>query len=88
VAERRADHLREKALMLRAIFTIGLFAVLGLVALKVVFGVLAGLLGLFFWMVTIAAKIALFGLAAYLIVRVVSPGTARRLRDRWSGTPS
>jgi hypothetical protein len=39
-------------------------------------------------MVTIAAKIAIFGLAAYLVVRVVSPGTARRLRDRWSGTPS
>jgi hypothetical protein len=33
----------------------------------------------------IALKIALVLLAVYLVIRIVSPDTARRLRERWSG---
>ena len=33
--------------MLRTIFMIGLFAVLGLIALRIVFGILPGIIGLF-----------------------------------------
>ena len=44
--------------MFRTVFSIGLFAVLGL--------------------------IALIGLVIYFIIRLVSPETARRLRERWS----
>lgn len=71
--------------MLRTIFTIGIFAVLGLFALKLFFGILPGLLGLFFWLLVMAVKIALFGALIYLVIRIVSPDTARRLRERWSG---
>ena len=69
--------------MLRTIFTIGLFAVLGLIVLKLAFGVVVPLLGLFMWLVLQALKIAILGLAIYLVIRVVSPDTARRLREKF-----
>lgn len=72
--------------MLRTIFTIGLFALLGLFALKIVFGVMAGIFGLFFVLLGVAIKIALVGGAVYLVIRVVSPGTAKRLRQQFTGT--
>lgn len=72
--------------MLRTIFTIGLFALLGLFALKIVFGVMAGVFGLFFGLLGVAIKIALVGGAVYLVIRLVSPGTAKRLRQKFSGT--
>ena len=71
--------------MLRTVFTIGLFAVLGLIALKLVFGVLPALIGLFIWLAVLALKIALVGFLLYLVIRVFSPDTARKLRERWSG---
>jgi hypothetical protein len=75
--------------MLRTILSLGLFALLGLAALKLVFGVFTGLLGsllgLFFWLLSVALQIALVGLVVYLIIRLVSPETARRLRERFSG---
>ncbi len=69
--------------MLRTIFTIGLFAVLGLIVLKLAFGVVVPLLGLFIWLVVQALKIAVVGLVIYLVIRVVSPDAARRLRERF-----
>ncbi len=71
--------------MLRTIFSIGLFALLGLIALKLAFGVLGLLLGAFIALAVIALKIGLVALAGYLVIRIVSPDTARRLRDKWSG---
>jgi len=71
--------------MLRTIFTIGLFAILGLFALKLVFGILPTLFGLLFWLLAIALKIALIGAVIYLVIRIFSPDTARRLREKWSG---
>jgi hypothetical protein len=71
--------------MLRTIFTIGLFAVLGLLALKLVFGIFGPLIGLFLFLLVLAIKIAFVGLLIYFVLRLVSPGTAQRLRDRWSG---
>ncbi len=71
--------------MLRTIFSIGLFAVLGLIALKFIFGIFGLAVGLFIGLFFIALKIALVLLAVYLIIRIVSPDTARRLRERWSG---
>ncbi|MEP7344543.1 MAG: hypothetical protein ABI877_04735 [Gemmatimonadaceae bacterium] len=71
--------------MLRTVFMIGLFAILGLFLLKVFFGVFgvffALLLGLLWW----AVKIAIIGCVLYLLVRIFSPDTARRLRERFSG---
>lgn len=71
--------------MLRTIFSIGLFAVLGLVALKFIFGIFGVAIGLFMVLFGIAIKIALVLLVVYFIIRIVSPDTAARLRERWSG---
>ena len=72
--------------MLRTIFTIGLFAILGLIALKVVFGIFGPLIALFLFLVVLALKIAFVGLLVYFVIRLVSPATARKLRERWSGS--
>ena len=72
--------------MLRTIFTIGLFALLGLFALKLIFGILPAVLGLVWWLVIQAIWIAVIGLVVYLIIRIFSPDTARRLREKFSGT--
>jgi hypothetical protein len=72
--------------MLRTIFTIGLFALLGLFALKIVFGVMAGLFGVFFLLLGVAIKIAIVGGAVYLVIRIVSPSTAKQLRQKFSGS--
>ena len=74
--------------MLRTIFVIGFFALLGLFALKLVFGIFPMLLGLLFWLFWLAVKIAIVGLLIYFVIRIVSPDTARKLRTRWSGSGS
>ena len=72
--------------MIRTILMTGLFAMLGLFALGLVFKIFGGLLGVAFWLIGMAIKVAVVGAVAYLAIRVVSPGTARRLRERWSET--
>jgi hypothetical protein len=76
---------QELSQMLRTIFTIGALAVLGIFLLSFVFGILKGLIGLALFLLAIAIKIAIVGLIVYLVIRIVSPDTARRLRERWSG---
>jgi hypothetical protein len=72
--------------MLRTVFTIGIFALLGLFALKLVFGLFPLLLGMLFGLLMLALKIAIVGALVYAVIRIVAPGTARRLRSRWSGS--
>jgi len=71
--------------MLRTIFMIGLFALAGLFVLKFFFGILPGLLGFIAGLFFLAAKIAIVGGVIYLAIRLFSPDTARRLREKWSG---
>ena len=71
--------------MLRTIFMIGLFALAGLFLLRLAFGVLFVGVGLFGWLFGFAIKALIFGALIYLVIRVFSPDTARRLRDRFSG---
>ena len=71
--------------MLRTIFSIGLFAVLGLIALNFIFGILGIAFVLFKTLLFLAIRIALVLLVIYFIIRIVSPETARNLRERWSG---
>jgi len=71
--------------MIRTILSLGVFAMVGVFALKLVFGVFGGLVALMLWLLFLALKVALIGGAAYLILRIVSPGTARRLRGGFSG---
>jgi hypothetical protein len=72
--------------MLRTIFTIGLFAVLGVVALGFLFNIFTALIALAIFLLVLAFKIALIGLVIYVVIRIVSPETARRMRARWSGS--
>ena len=72
--------------MLRTVFTIGLFALLGLFVLNLAFAVLPMVIGLVMGLLGIALKIALLGLLIYVAIRIFSPDTARRMRERWSGT--
>lgn len=72
--------------MLRVIFMIGLFAVLGLFAVGMVFKLFGGIIGLTFWLVALALKVVIVGGLLYVGIRVVSPGTAARIRERFSGT--
>lgn len=71
--------------MLRTVFMIGVFALLGLFALKLVFGVFGFLLGLVGFLLVLAIKIAIVGLIVYFIIRIFSPETARRMREKWGG---
>ena len=69
--------------MFRTIFMIGLFALGGLFLLKLIFGLGFGLLG---WVIGFAIKAAIFGALIYLVIRIFSPDTARRLREKFSGS--
>jgi hypothetical protein len=71
--------------MIRTVFMIGLFALLGLFALKLVFGLFGVLFGLLWVLLFLALKIALVGLAVYFVIRIVSPDMAERLRSKWTG---
>ncbi len=70
--------------MLRTIFMIGLFALAGLFVLKLVFGLFGVMLGIFGVLLVLAIKVAVVGALVYLVIRIFSPDTARRLRDRWN----
>jgi len=72
--------------MLRAIFMIGLFAMLGLFAVGMVFKLFGGILGLTFWLVALALKVVIVGGLLYFGIRVLSPGTAARIREKFAGT--
>lgn len=72
--------------MLRTILSIGLFAVLGFIALKFIFGIFGWAVALFLWLLFAAIKIAIVLLVIYFIIRIVSPDTAQKLRERWSGS--
>jgi hypothetical protein len=71
--------------MIRTILSLGVFAMVGLFALGFVFKIFAGFIALVVWLLVLAVKVALVGGVAYVILRVVSPGTARRLRAGFSG---
>ena len=71
--------------MLRTVLTIGLFAVLALFALNLIYGILPLVIGTLGYLISLAFKIGLFILVVYLLIRILSPDTARRMRERWSG---
>ena len=74
--------------MLRTVFMIGLFAIGGMFLLKLFFGVFGLFFGVLLGLLALAVKIAIFGALIYLVIRIFSPDTARRLRERWSGSAS
>jgi uncharacterized membrane protein len=80
------DTVSENRPMLRTIFMTGLLAVVGLFVLGIAFHLFGALLGVALWLFFLALKIAIIGGVVYLVIRIVSPDTARRLRQRFSGT--
>ena len=72
--------------MLRTILMTGVMVMLGVFALGFVFKIFGGLIGLTFLLLGFALKALIVGGVAYLVIRIVSPDTARRLRERWSGS--
>ena len=71
--------------MLRTIFAVGVMSLLGVFLLSFVFKIFGGLFALLFVLLGLAIKIAIIGLVVYFLISIISPDTARRLRDRWSG---
>ncbi len=71
--------------MLRTVFAVGLMAILGLIALKFIFGIFGFLFVVLFGLFFLALKIAIIGFVIFLVIRILSPDTARRIRQKWSG---
>jgi hypothetical protein len=71
--------------MVRTVFGVGVMAIIGIVALKLIFGVFGALVGLFFVLLIMAIKIAIFGAIIYFIIRIFSPDSARKIRETISG---
>lgn len=67
--------------MLRNVFAFAVIGALGLVA----FGVFGTLFGLAIGLLGFALKLAFFGAVIYLIIRIVNPDFAQRLRQRFTG---
>ena len=71
--------------MLRTILMTGIVVMLGMFALGFVFKIFGGLIALTFLLLGFAIKALLIGGVVYLVIRIVSPDTARSLRAKWSG---
>lgn len=74
--------------MLRTVMMVGVFALVGMFLLKFFFGIFGGLVGLLIGLLFLAIKIAIVGAIVYMLIRLFSPDTARRLREKWSGPRS
>ncbi|HEX9279384.1 MAG TPA: hypothetical protein VEK77_15860 [Gemmatimonadales bacterium] len=70
--------------MLRSVLGFALFAVLAWIGLKILFGLLGGLMSLVMTVLYLAA----LGFLFYLVLRVVSPSTADKLREVIKGRPA
>ncbi len=70
--------------MFRSILGFAVFAVVALLAIKLLFGVFGIVIGLATTLLVWAA----FGFLVYLGLRVISPSTADKLRDLIKGRPA
>ncbi|HKW40279.1 MAG TPA: hypothetical protein VJN39_03425 [Gemmatimonadales bacterium] len=70
--------------MFRSVFGFAIFAVLAWLGLKLVFTVLGGLIGLAMTVLWLAA----IGFIFYLVLRVISPSTADKVREMIKGRPT
>ena len=67
--------------MLRKILGFAVLAVVAMVVLNLVFGLLGSLFGLAMWLL----KLALVGVVIYWVLKLISPSTARRVKEMISG---
>jgi hypothetical protein len=71
--------------MLKTLFVLGLLALAGLLALKLVFGIIGGLVSLVFSLLGLAIPVLLLGALIYVVLRVFAPERADALRTRVNG---
>jgi len=71
--------------MIRTVFTIAVVGLVAYVALKLIFGVAGGLLGLLIAVAWFALKVALVAGLIYWLLTVFSPETAKKVRDSLRG---
>ena len=67
--------------MLRKVFGFAILAVVAFIVLRLALGLLKIVLG-FAWTILM---LALVGLVIYWVIKLISPGTARRVNDMISG---
>jgi hypothetical protein len=67
--------------MFRSIIGFAVFAVLAWLGLKILFGILGGLIGFAMTVLYLAA----IGFVIYLVLRVIAPGTADKIREMIKG---
>ncbi len=67
--------------MVRAVVGYSVLAVVGIVALKLLFG----LLGLAFQLIWAVLWLAALGFIFYLIIKIISPSTAKKVRETIKG---
>ena len=72
--------------MIKTILMTCVMVMLGIFALCFVFKIFGGLIALTFVLLGFAVKALIVGGIAYVVIRIVSPDTARKLRSKWSGT--
>ena len=70
--------------MFRSILGFAVLAVVAWLALKIFFGLLSGFMGLLVTLLWLAA----IGFVVYLVLRVLSPSTANKVRDMIKGRPA
>jgi hypothetical protein len=70
--------------MFRSIIGFAVLAVVAWLALKIVFGLLGSLVGLLMTVLWLAA----IGFVCYLVLRMVAPRTADRVREAIKGKPA
>lgn len=69
--------------MIRALIGYAVLAVIGIIALKL----LLGLLSIAFSLLWAVLWLAALGFIFYLVLRIISPGTAKRVKDTIKGQP-
>ncbi len=67
--------------MVRTVGALALIAIVGWIALKMVFGVAGGLIGILISLAWLLLKIALVVGLVYWLLTIFSPDTAKRMRD-------
>jgi high-affinity Fe2+/Pb2+ permease len=70
--------------MFRSIIGFAVLAVVAWLALKLIFGIVGSLFGLASTVLTLAV----IGFFFYMVLRILSPATADRVRDMIKGRPS
>jgi hypothetical protein len=74
--------------MLRTAVSIAIAVLIGACVLRIVGGVVGGVLGTLLALAWVGAKILIFVGVAYFVLSIISPDTARKVRERVGGRPA